>query len=153
MENVHTYIYGVLYNAYIRCTTYFIYTPVTAIMEMKYWRNINFYTFRNDALNVIWYFQTSQDGRTNFLKVHAPQPVLERYADIINMQKPIKARSMFCLIVLKNLYLEIYLHILWWRADRGEFELMKISRLIVRIVLSGSGEIQLGWVFEGLLEC
>ena len=49
--------------------------------------------------NFISYFQTSQDGRTNFLKVHAPQPLLDRYAEIINMQKPIKARYIFCEIV------------------------------------------------------
>ena len=49
--------------------------------------------------NLISYFQTSQDGRTNFLKVHAPEPLLDRYAEIINMQKPIKARYIFCEIV------------------------------------------------------
>ena len=44
-------------------------------------------------LSCAYIFQTSQDGRTNFLKVHAPLQVLQRYADIINMQKPIKASS------------------------------------------------------------
>ena len=76
----------------------------------------------NWKITLFSYFQTSQDGRTNFLKVHAPEPVLERYADIINMQKPIKARYMFCKIVYNFFfYIEIYLHILWRRARKGEF--------------------------------
>ena len=34
--------------------------------------------------------QTSQDRKTNFLKVHAPWDILARYADILNLQRPIK---------------------------------------------------------------
>ena len=34
--------------------------------------------------------QASQDHKTNFMKIHAPNIVLERYAEIVNMQKPIK---------------------------------------------------------------
>ena len=39
------------------------------------------------------YLQASQDNKTNFLKIHAPNIVLERYAEIISMQKPIKVTT------------------------------------------------------------
>ena len=49
-------------------------------------RNLN----RHFKMKPFSYFQASQDHKTSFMKIHAPNIVLERYADIVNMQKPIK---------------------------------------------------------------
>ena len=73
------------------CTMYIHYT-YTLHYTPLYTHCHNGNGILENSINFISYFQTSQDGRTNFLKVHAPEPVLERYADIINMQKPIKAK-------------------------------------------------------------
>ena len=41
----------------------------------------------------VWLFQHSQDGKTHFVKVHAPWEVLSRLAEIMSIKMPIKVHN------------------------------------------------------------
>ena len=49
----------------------------------------------NNQVFELLLFQTSQDKKTNFLKVHAPWEILARYTDILNLRRPVKVKSIF----------------------------------------------------------
>ena len=54
----------------------------------------NVYTpYYTTFINVLLYLQESQDGKTNFVKVHAPWDVLTRMAELMNLKMPIKVSS------------------------------------------------------------
>ena len=76
-------------------------------------------------INHVWilfgFVKNSQDKKTNFLKVHAPWEILARYADILNLQRPVKVEGYLILVLIidHNYLLEIHMHIIC-RWSTGE---------------------------------
>lgn len=51
-----------------------------------------FYSFKK-YINVIYYYQESEDGKTYFIKIHAPWEVLATYADVLKIKAPFKVND------------------------------------------------------------
>ena len=49
--------------------------------------------------------QSSADGKTNFLKISAPDDLLERYAKFLNLQIPTKVKMCSLVLVIGGLVL------------------------------------------------
>jgi hypothetical protein len=60
--------------------------------------NIRVEIFLTDFHNIDPRFQNSADGKTNFLKISAPNDLLERYARILNLQIPTKVLRIIQLV-------------------------------------------------------
>ena len=135
------YIHVVLYNVYIHFTK--LHYIHTVIMKMEYWKI---------PLILFPIFRLHRTGGPIFWKFTLPSQYLRDMLTLSTCRNPSRQDICFainCFEEFASRNLPVYPMVMGWQG----WVWIDENFPIVRIVLSGSGEIQLGWVFEGLLEC